>query len=115
MEWIILLLCLLLSRNMKEGMDFIKVLRYAVINFNNMFPVPPSERVYVDFGAIKDPSYKSLLLAEYRYIKSIQTKIQKNAVTLYNHKLTKGNSTSLAQRCNDFSLLEAKCRNYKRK
>ena len=100
---------------MKEGMDFIKVLRYAVINLNNMFPVPPSERVYVDFGAIKDPSYKSLLLAEYRYIKSIQTKIQKNAVTLYNHKLTKGNSTSLAQRCNDFSLLEAKCRNYKRK
>lgn len=60
-----------------EGMDFIKVLRYAVINLNNMFPVPPSERVYVDFVAIKDPSYKSLLLAEYRYIKSIQTKIQK--------------------------------------
>lgn len=100
---------------MKEGMDFIKVLRYAVINLNNMFPVPPSERVYVDFVAIKDPSYKSLLLAEYRYIKSIQTKIQKNAVTLYNHKLTNGTSTSLARRCNDFSLLEAKCRNYKRK
>lgn len=98
-----------------EGMDFIKVLRYAVINLNNMFPVPPSERVYVDFVAIKDPSYKSLLLAEYRYIKSIQTKIQKNAVTLYNHKLTKGNSTSLARRCNDFSLLEAKCKCYKKK
>lgn len=34
---------------MKEGLDFIKILRYAVINLNNMFPVPYSERVYVNF------------------------------------------------------------------
>ncbi|MFR8209619.1 type III toxin-antitoxin system ToxN/AbiQ family toxin [Hominenteromicrobium sp.] len=47
---------------MKEGLDFIKILRYAVINLNNMFPVPYSERVYVNFETIKDPNYKSLLL-----------------------------------------------------
>ena len=40
---------------MKEGLDFIKILRYAVINLNNMFPVPYSERVYVNFETIKDP------------------------------------------------------------
>ena len=71
---------------MKEGLDFIKILRYAVINLNNMFPVPYSERVYVNFETIKDPNYKSLLLAEYRYIKSVQKKIQKNAAALYKHK-----------------------------
>lgn len=100
---------------MKEGLDFIKILRYAVINLNNMFPVPYSERVYVNFETIKDPNYKSLLLAEYRYIKSVQKKIQKNAAALYKHKQINGDSTSLARRCNDFALLEDKCRSYKRK
>lgn len=46
---------------MKEGLDFIKILRYAVINLNNMFPVPYSERVYVNFETIKDPNYKSFV------------------------------------------------------
>lgn len=100
---------------MKEGLDFIKILRYAVINLNNMFPVPYSERVYVNFETIKDPNYKSLLLAEYRYIKSVQKKIQKNATALYKHKQINGDSTLLARRCNDFALLEDKCRSYKRK
>ena len=100
---------------MKEGLDFIKILRYAVINLNNMFPVPYSERVYVNFETIKDPNYKSLLLAEYRYIKSVQKKIQKNAAALYKHKQINGDSTSLARRCNDFALIEDKCRSYKRK
>ncbi|MBR6763479.1 MAG: type III toxin-antitoxin system ToxN/AbiQ family toxin [Clostridia bacterium] len=35
-------------RLMKEGIDFIKVKDYAVINLNNMFPVPLSETKYVD-------------------------------------------------------------------
>lgn len=100
---------------MKEGLDFIKVQSYAVINLNNMFPVPPSESSYVNFGAIKDTRYKSLLLAEYRYIKSIQEKIRKNAIALYKHKLANGDETSLAKRCNDFTLLETMCAKYKHK
>lgn len=64
---------------MKESLDFIKVRSYAVINLNCMFPVPIDERTYVDFTAESDPKYKAMLLAEYRYIKSIQTKIRKNA------------------------------------
>lgn len=100
--------------NMKESLDFIKVKTYAVINLNNMFPVPIGEYTYVDFATIQDPKYKSLLMAEYRYIKSIQEKIKKNAATLYNYKMNNGEKTPLAQRCNDFSVLESACKNYKK-
>ena len=100
---------------MKESLDFIKVQNYAVINLNNMFPVPSSERTYVDFSAIKDFRYKSLLLAEYRYIKSIQEKIKKNAAALHKHKQVNGDKTPLSKRCNDFILLETMCAKYKRK
>lgn len=55
---------------MQEGLDFIKIKRYAVINLNNMFPVPAGQYSYVDISKQRDPKYKALLLAEYRYIKS---------------------------------------------
>ena len=99
---------------MSEMMDFIKVKNYAVINLNNMFPVPKSECTFVDIQKETDLQYKSLLRAEYRYIKSIQDKIKKNATTIYNHKISNGNSTGLAKRCNDFLLLEKLCKEYKK-
>ena len=99
-------------RKMKEGLDFLKVEDYAVINLNNMFPVPISECRYVNFNQVRDPSYRSLLLAEYRFIKSIQEKIRKNAAALYKHKQINGDKTPLAKRCNDFVLLETKCKEY---
>ena len=97
---------------MKESLDFIKVKDYAVINLNNMFPVPENKRKYVDIGAEKDLKYRSLLLAEYRYIKAIREKIYKNAKNLYKIKIKDGNSTNLSKRCNDFLLLEEKCKEY---
>ena len=100
---------------MKEGLDFLKVEDYAVINLNNMFPVPISECRYVNFNQVRDPSYRSLLLAEYRFIKSIQEKIRKNAAALYKHKQINGDKTPLAKRCNDFVLLETKCKEYRHK
>lgn len=100
---------------MKESLDFIKIRNYAVINLNNMFPVPNGEYEYVNFSNIKDTRYKSLLLAEYRYIKSIQNTILKNAADLYNYKLNYKNSTPLSKRCNDFLTLEEMCAEYKRK
>lgn len=102
-------------RKMKEGLDFLKVEDYAVINLNNMFPVPISECRYVNFNQVRDPSYRSLLLAEYRFIKSIQEKIRKNAAALYRHKQINGDKTPLAKRCNDFVLLETKCKEYRHK
>ena len=102
-------------RRMKEGLDFIKIKDYAVINLNNMFPVPLLECRYVNFETVRDPKYKSLLLAEYRFIKSIQEKIRKNANTLYKHKQVNGDKTPLAKRCNDFALLETMCKKYRHK
>lgn len=101
-------------KRMQEGLDFIKIKNYAVINLNNMFPIPDGEYHYVDISKEKNPKYKSLLLSEYRFIKSIQEKIRKNAFTLYNHKIQNGNGTALAKRCNDFALLEQACREYKK-
>ena len=86
---------------MKNNMDFLKIGNYAVINLNNMFPVPKSQCSYVDISKESKPSYKALLSAEYRIITSLADRILKN-----------GNSTPLAKRCNDFKLLESKCKGY---
>ena len=98
-------------RRMPEGLDFIKIKNYAVINLNNMFPVPPGQYTYVDISKERNLKYKSLLLAEYRYIKSIQEKIRKNAANLYRLK-TNGPSSPLTKRCNDFLTLESLCKEY---
>ena len=98
---------------MKESIDFLKIKAYAVINLNNMFPVPKGLCKCVDINSQRNPKYKALLLAEYRAIKSMQDKIRKNANTLYRLKL-KGETTPLVKRCNDFVLLEKACNNYKR-
>lgn len=99
-------------RRMAEGLDFIKVKDYAVINLNNMFPVPAREYRYVDISQERNPQYKALLLAEYRCIKSIQERIKKNAATLYRLK-TSGKISPLTKRCNDFQRLETLCQKYK--
>ncbi len=96
-----------------EGLDFIKVKDYAVINLNNMFPVPAGVCHQVAFSKEKNLKYRDLLRAEYRFIKMIEEKIWKNARLLYNHKIKNGDETPLAKRCNDFLLLEEKCREYK--
>lgn len=98
---------------MRDGIDFIKIKNYAVINLNNMFPIAPNTYSYVDISVVKNEKYKELLRAEYRYIKSIQERIRKNALTLYKLWLKDGNKTSLGKRCNDFTLLEDACKKYK--
>ena len=60
----------------------------------------------------RDPHYRALLLAEYRFIKSIQEKIWKNAQNVYKIKIKDGEGSSLAKRCNDFLLLEKVCADY---
>lgn len=97
---------------MKDGLDFIKIKNYAVINLNNMFPVPRGVYHYVNIASIQDPQYKALLQAEYRFIKSVQDRIRKNASNLYAHKLQYGDETALAKRCNNFLALEKACQEY---
>lgn len=100
-------------KHMIESIDFIKIKNYAVINLNNMFPVPEGNYSYVDIAKERNPKYKSLLLAEYRYIKSIQEKIRKNARNIYKIK-TSGKVSSLTKRCNDFIKLEELCKKFKK-
>ena len=70
----------------------------------------------IKFVSLSDPTislnYRALLLAEYRYIKSVQEKIWKNAQNVYKIKIKDGEASSLAKRCNDFLLLEKACKNY---
>ncbi|MBQ9544005.1 MAG: type III toxin-antitoxin system ToxN/AbiQ family toxin [Clostridia bacterium] len=100
-------------KSMREQIDFLKVKNYAVINLNNMFPVPLSEVRFINFNDELDLRYRSLLLSEYRFIKSIQEKIRKNAQTVYKLKL-KNDGSVLCKRCNDFLLLEKACADFKR-
>ena len=102
-------------RRMKNGLDFLKVKDYAVINLNCMFPVPDGACHHVDFSLVSDARYRSLLQAEYRVIKQLAPKIEKNAANLYKHKLENGDSTKLAARCNDFTALESACESYQQK
>ena len=92
-------------KKMKNGLDFIKIGDYAVINLNNMFPVPDGEYKYVDIPTVKNSQHRKLLMSEYRIIRKLQDKIMKNAAEVYKHKIRKGNTTALAKRCNDFCSL----------
>ena len=98
---------------MSEGLDFIKLGRYSVINLNNMFPIPDGLYTYVDISREANPHYRSLLMAEYRIIRVKQDLIRKNASVLYKHKIENGDATSLSKRCNDFQKLEEVCKEYK--
>lgn len=78
-----------------------------------MFPVPERCYTYLDFSKERNQQYKKLLLAEYRIILGLQNKIRRNASELYKQKIQHGNKTALTRRCNDFLLLEEKCKQYK--
>ena len=99
-------------KKMDEGVDFIKIKDYAVININNMIPVPDSEFSLVDVNGVSDPHYRFLLQAESREINRQKNRIMKNADIVYKHKLRNGNNSPLAKRTNDFIALEKACKEY---
>lgn len=99
-------------RKMKESVDFIKIGNYAVININNMVPIPERECHLVEINGIKDQQYKHLMQMESREINRQKNRILKNADIVYKHKLRNGDSTPLAKRTNDFKELEKRCKQY---
>ena len=99
-------------KKMKESVDFIKIKDYAVININNMIPVPKGQLIELNINAEKDPHYKFLLQAESREINRQKSRIRKNAEIVYNHKKRNGNLTPLAKRTNDFEMLEKLSRDF---
>ena len=100
-------------KKMKEGVDFIKIKDYAVLNLNNMIPVPDSACFLPDINSEKDPHYKFLLQAESREINRQKNRILKNAQIVYSHKQKYGVSTLLAKRTNNFVLLENAYKQYR--
>ena len=84
----------------------------AVLNLNNIFPVP--DGIY----SLKDPplevnqQYKTLLNNEIRIIKQRTEQIINNAMAVYNHKMSNDGKSKLSQRYLNFKLLEEKCKEW---
>lgn len=93
---------------LSETVDFIKIGDMAVINLNNMFPVPETAYSLKNPNTEKNQQYRTLLNNEIRIIKQKTEQIINNAKTVYNHKITNDGKSKLSQRCNDFKLLEEK-------
>lgn len=95
---------------MKDTIDFIKIDTMAVINLNNMIPVPDDQITYFDIEKEKDIKYRDLLRNEYEICKRKEGIILSNAHKLY-EKVTIYDSF-ISQRCVNFKLLEEKCLEY---
>ena len=87
----------------------------AVINLNNMFPVPDGVYSLKNPNTESNEQYKTLLNNEFRIIKQKTDQIINNAKAVYNHKITNDGKSKLSQRCNDFKLLEEKSREWFKK
>ena len=93
-----------------ETIDFIKIGDMAVLNLNNMFPVPDGVFSLKNPNSESNTQYRILLNNEIRIIRQKRVQIITNAKSVYNHKLTNDGKSKLSQRCNDFKLLEEKCK-----
>ena len=100
-------------KRLSETVDFIKIGDMAVINLNNMFPVPEKAYFLKNPNTEKNQQYRTLLNNEIRIIKQKTEQIINNAKVVYNHKMTNDGKSKLSQRCNDFKLLEQKYKEWK--
>lgn len=89
----------------KDKLDIILLKPYAIINLNNMMPVPESEVHLLDFSK-QEPHYRDLLKKEWALCKSKQDKIINYAERLY-HGITSGKLNM--PHCFDYKKLEVKC------
>lgn len=99
---------------MKDNVDFIRIedndKKYAVLNLNNMIPVPDNAIIEFDINSLNNGSeeerkYRDLLWDEWEICKSKQEKIIRNANTLYKMVLS-GSPVNVVNRCCNFKLLE---------
>ena len=115
-------------RKMSNSLDFHKLVDtatgevYAVININNMIPVPDfcvTQLKYDNVGSFRSfcdekdkTNYIYLLQKEKAIIDKIENILYSKARKLYQKYLDNPQS-SLAARCCNFPLLEVRCRQYK--
>lgn len=97
-----------------ESIDLVKLQRYAVLNLNNMVPVPDEFVKKIDFNQIDDKKYVSLLKKEYGLCKKKIALIKKNAKILHsiekNRNKVNQKNTKKLKHCCSFSKLEDHCR-----
>lgn len=112
---------------MSNSLDFHKLqdesngYLYAVLNINNMIPVPDNCIRQLKYNNVEDfrifsnekekTDYIYLLQKEKALIDKVQNILQNKAAKLYKKCISKPQS-SLALRCCDFKLLEEKCSLY---
>ena len=114
-------------QKMSNSLDFHKLqdessgYLYAVLNINNMIPVPDNCLTQLKYNQIENfrsfknkkekTDYVYLLQKEKDLIDKIQNTLLNKAAKLYQKCVSKPDS-SLASRCCNFKLLEEKCSSY---
>ena len=114
-------------QKMSNSLDFHKLLDestgylYAVLNINNMIPVPDNCLTQLKYNQVESfrsfsnekekTDYVYLLQKEKALIDNVQDTLQNKAMKLYQKCIAKPDS-SLAARCCDFKMLEEKCSSY---
>ena len=112
---------------MKNSLDFHKIIDsddgklLAVLNINNMIPIPDRYLTKLKYTEIEKyrtfdsdeekDVYIDLLRKELKEINTIKEVLAEKATELYNHKIEKSTS-KLSQRCCDFKLLEKSIAGY---
>ena len=94
---------------------------YAVLNINNMIPVPDNCLTQLKYNQVESfrsfsnekerIDYIYLLQKEKALIDNVQDSLQNKAMKLYQKCIAKPDS-SLAARCCNFKMLEEKCSSY---
>lgn len=113
--------------NMKNSKDFLKVLDpdtgelIAVLNINNMIPIPLQYLTELDYTGVDKYKkfdsdlaknhYIDLLRKELKIIKSLNKRIEENAIYLYKHYKDFPNDR-LSSRCCNFIKLEECIKDY---
>jgi len=99
-------------KRLSETVDFVKIGDMAVLNLNNIFPVPDGVYSLKDPAIERNLQYRTLLNNEIHIIKQKTEQIINNSKTVYNHKMTNDGKSKLSKRCLDFKLLEEKCKEW---
>lgn len=117
-------------KKMSNSLDFQKLqdetsgYLYAVLNINNMIPVPDNCVTQLKYNMVEKfrsfqnekekTDYIYLLQKEKSMIDKLQDMIHRKALKLYQKCITKPES-SIALRCCNFKLLEEKCSSYSKR
>ena len=112
---------------MSDSIDFIKIMQdekiIGVLNLNNMIPINDENVKQLKYKEIdeyrnfKDEKEKRLYISflnfELSLINKKMEKIKHNARELYDEKINNPKSR-ISKRCCNFTLLEEKCKRYKK-